>query len=98
MRYECLERDYMLSQTGTNPMQSQEDEDMSTVAGSDYHGVALNLAPISQDAFNPVPPRLQNELHLPNMNEFPIHPDITQPPGKICTQVKVKCKFFDTNM
>ena len=76
----------MLSETSTTPMQSQEDDDMSTVDGSDYHGVALNLAPMSQDAFNAVPGRLQNKLHLPNVNEFPIHPDITQPPGKICTQ------------
>ena len=67
-------------------MQSQDDDNMSTVAGSDYHGVALNLGLMSQDAFNAVPGRLQNKLHLPNMNEFPIHLDITQPPGKICIQ------------
>ena len=76
----------MLSETSTTPMQSQDDNDVSTVAGSDYHAVALNLGTMSQDAFNAVPGCLQNELHLPNVNEFPIHPDITQPPGNICIQ------------
>ena len=79
----------MLSETGTTPMQSQDDDNVSTVAGSDYHGVALNLGPMSQDTFNAVPGRLQNELHLPNVNEFPIHLDITQPPGKICIQTEI---------
>ena len=75
----------MLLETGTTPMQSQDDN-VSTVAGSDYHGVALNLGPMSQDTFNTVLGRLQNKLHLPNVIEFPIHLDITQPPGKICIQ------------
>ena len=76
----------MLSVTSTTPMQSQDHDDVSTVAGSDYHGVALNLGLMSHDTFNAVPGCLQNELHLPNVNEFPIHPDITQPLGKICIQ------------
>ena len=86
MRYECFGREYILAFTDRTPMQSQENDEVSTVAGSQQLGVALNLDGLSADAFNPdrVPRNLANEQHLPTADEFPIHPDITQPPGKIC--------------
>ena len=63
MWYECFGREYILAFMEHTPMQSQQNDEVSTVAGSQQLGVTLNLDALSADAFNPdrVPRNLANE-------------------------------------
>ena len=83
MQYETRGRDYVLAFSGASQSQCSE-QNASTEAAEEFNGVSLNLTPMGSNVFHPsgIPTNLQNEQHLPNINEFPIHPDITRPPRK----------------
>ena len=81
MRYETRGRDYVLAFSSQS---ESSEQNASTEAADEFIGVSLNLSPMGEDVFHQsgVPTNLQNEQHLPNISEFPIHPDITRPPSK----------------